>query len=461
MWKRAFAVRLGHCLSLAVYLPLLFVFAAVFTSNLSAQQSEAAARNSVSMSTSLSMQDMQQRIEQLEAEVRVLRSLETEVRGLRAQVQNLTAAGQPALLARETSNSASAVSAQSSAAQESMSMPMRTEELNAPRLQIRGYADVGWSGSDQKGSTNSFALGQYNLFITSRLTDRASFLAETVLEVDSKNQFGIDPQRLLLIYTVNDALNFSFGRYHTGIGFYNTAYHHSAFMQTTLGRPFLFQFEDGGGILPIHNVGVSVTGLLSNAAGLHYLAEIGNGRSARTALGVSPVQNAVAEHNGKAFDLGLYFRPPVVAGLQIGATGYHDHLTPVVLVGGVPTRIPNVSEDIIAGHVVYQNSRFEFLNEGVLMRHQSDGSPVLVNIPGFYSQMSNRWGRYRPYFRYEYLQVPVNDPLYADVGLIHGPHGGLRYDLSEMSAFKVEYGRNFSRNPKAVNTLGMQFSFAF
>jgi hypothetical protein len=448
MWKTLFAVRPGN--RFTVYLLSLFAFTAAFTFNLSGQQNEAAGNPE-------SMQALQQRIEQLEAEVRSLRALETEVSGLRAQLQTLTAAGQPGLLVRE--NNAAATQEQASAAQESM--PMHPEELNMPRLQIRGYADVGWSGSDQKGSTNSFALGQYNLFITSRLTDRASFLAETVLEADSKNQFGIDPQRLLLIYTVNDALNFSFGRYHTGIGFYNTAYHHSAFMQTTLGRPFLFQFEDGGGILPIHNVGVSVTGVLSNAVGLHYLAEIGNGRSARTALGVSPVENAVAEHNGKAFDLGLYFRPPIVTGLQLGASGYHDHLTPVVLVGGVPTRIPNVSEDIIAAHIVYQGPRFEFLNEGVLMRHQSDGSPVTVNIPGFYSQISNRWGRYRPYFRYEYLQVPVNDPLYADVGLIHGPHGGLRFDLSEMAAFKVEYGRNLSRTPKAVNTLGMQFSFAF
>jgi len=36
-------------------------------------------------------------------------------------------------------------------------------------------------------------------------------------------------------------------RYHTAIGYYNTAYHHSTWFQTTTGRPFLFEFEDKGG----------------------------------------------------------------------------------------------------------------------------------------------------------------------------------------------------------------------
>jgi len=36
------------------------------------------------------------------------------------------------------------------------------------------------------------------------------------------------------------------GRYHTAIGWYNTAYHHSAWMQTAIGRPLLFAFETTG-----------------------------------------------------------------------------------------------------------------------------------------------------------------------------------------------------------------------
>jgi hypothetical protein len=194
---------------------------------------------------------------------------------------------------------------------------------------------------------------------------------------------------------------------------------------------------------------------------MHYVAEIGNGRSARTVLGNSPVQNVTDEHNGKAFNLALYVRPPRFSRLQFGASGYHDNLTPVVLVGGVPVNAPNVNENIISGHVVYQTTRFELLNEALVLQHTAANSSRTVNIPGFYSQISQAFGRYRPYFRYEYVNVPVTDPLYSDVGLIHGPRTGIRYSLNESAAFKIEFGRDMRRNLPSVNLVGTQLSFAF
>ena len=330
---------------------------------------------------------------------------------------------------------------------------MRRLESHGPRLQIHGYGDVDWHASDQTGTTNSFALGQLNLFITSQLNDKFSFLAENVIEADQgTNEFGIEPERLMLIYSLNDRFNLSVGRYHTAIGYYNTAYHHSALMQTTLGRPFLFQFEDEGGILPVHNVGASATGLISSSLGLHYIAEIGNGRSVRTTIS-NPVQNVTDENNGKAFNLGFYVQPEAIPGLRAGFSAYHDHLSPL--------NSRSIHENIFAGHVIYKTSHFEFLNEAVVLRHRPDGMDETVNIPGFYSQISRQFGNYRPYFRYEYLNVPGSDPLYSDVGLLHGPIVGLRYDLNEYSALKVEYGRDMRRALPSTNTLGTQLSFAF
>ena len=378
-----------------------------------------------------------------------VQDLEGQVSTLRSQVEGLAA--------KDTANSAGGVApAETSAAQagsEGDTLSSHLDHLgNAPRLQLRGYGDVGWSASNQRGSTNSFALGQLNLFITSRLTDKISFLAETVIEADSEtNEFGIEPERLELIYGINERINLAFGRYHTGIGYYNTAYHHSALMQTAIGRPFLFEFEDEGGILPIHNVGISATGTVSSGLGLHYIAEIGNGRSART--GSNPVQNVTDDNNGKSFNLGFFVRPEHFHGLQFGFSGYHDHVTPTGQTG--------IGENIFAAHVVYQSTRFEFLNEALWLRHTLDHGGAIANIPGFYSQISRRMGNFRPYFRYEYVNVPARDPLYSAVGLLHGPSAGVRYDLSEFAAFKIQYGRNWRRNVAPVNTLATQLSFAF
>jgi len=120
-----------------------------------------------------------------------------------------------------------------------------------------------------------------NLLITSKISDRLSMLTEAVVEADSAtNQFGIELERMLLNYDDSDYFKVGFGRYHTAIGYYNTAHHHSSWMQTAVDRPFLFSFEDRGGILPIHNVGITTTGRIpSGPLGLHYVAEVGNGRA--------------------------------------------------------------------------------------------------------------------------------------------------------------------------------------
>ena len=133
-------------------------------------------------------------------------------------------------------------------------------DVSKTLLNIRGFGDVGLYGGNQKGQTTSFSLGELDLFITSHMSEKFKFLTELVFEVHKDNEFEEDLERVLLEYSYNDYLQLAAGRFHTDIGYYNTAYHHTTWFQTTTNRPFLFQFEDEGGILPIHNVGVSASG---------------------------------------------------------------------------------------------------------------------------------------------------------------------------------------------------------
>jgi hypothetical protein len=325
----------------------------------------------------------------------------------------------------------------------------------SPRLRIRGFSDVRYTASNLKGTTNSFVLGQFNLFVTSRISDQLSTLAEIVTEADSSNnQFGIELERMVLQYKPSDFFQLGIGRYHTSIGFYNTAYHHSTWLQTAVDRPFLFEFEDGGGILPVHSVGITASGIIpAGGLGLHYVAEVANGRSVRLPNNGNPVQNVADENNGKAFNLALFSRPDAVRGLQFGFSGYHDNLS--------PTTQPNVDEWIVSGHAVYQKPNYELLSEAILMRHSpSNGTPT-VNAVGFYTQASRLFGKYRPYFRYEYVNMPDRDLIFPDVHRLNGPIFGLRYNWTEFAAFKIQYGRSMRRLQPSFNTLTLQTSFAF
>lgn len=322
-----------------------------------------------------------------------------------------------------------------------------------PKLKIRGFTDVTLHGSDLKGATTSFSLGQLNLFVTSEMSEKVQFLSEIIFEAGEDNATGVDVERLLLQYSHNDYFKFAVGRYHTAIGYYNTAYHHSTWLQTAIGRPFLFQFEDDGGILPIHNVGISVSGRIpSGSLGLHYVAEVGNGRASRSPLS-EPVQNRVDENNRKAVNFALFARPEAVRGLQTGFSIYHDRLT--------PAGSPAIAQTILAAHVVYARPGFEWLNEVIVIRHAPQGSPRVFHTPGFYTQISRRFGAYRPYLRYEYVNAGGNEPVFGDVGLRHGPSAGLRYDFTDSLAFKVQYDHTELRWQPAFNMLTTQFAFAF
>ena len=320
-----------------------------------------------------------------------------------------------------------------------------------PHLQIQGFADVNFLASDEKGKTSTFALGQLDLFITSQLSEKFSVLAELILEANQRNEFSTEIHRLLLKYHPNDYFSLSAGRYHTSIGYYNTAYHHGSWFATAADRPFIFAFEGKGGILPLHNVGLSATGRIPSLPfGLHYVAEIGNGRASRSRLDRS-VQTTVDENNGKAFNLGLFARPSSIPGFQTGISVYHDRLT--------PEGLPHFGQTIIAGHVVYQNSRYELLNELVLLRHVLRGR--VFQTPGFYSQVARRFGNAKPYFRYQYINVPSDDPMFSDVGRRNGPSIGLRYDLSDFAAFKSQYSYTQRRGLSSVNDLILQLAFTF
>src|SRR5260370_9610744 len=331
-------------------------------------------------------------------------------------------------------------------------------------LRMRGFGDITLHGDSQRHDTTSFSLGQLNLFVTSDISEKFKFLSEIVFEGGPDNIFGetrgennsfsVDVERMVLQYSRSDYFKLAVGRYHAAIGYYNTAYHHSTWFQTTTGRPFLLQFQDRGGILPVHTVGASASGLIpSGHLGLPYVAEGWYGRASRSPITEEPVQNVVDDQNHKAFNLALFARPDAVRGLQVGFSAYRDLLT--------PANLPRIGETIFAAHAVLVRSKFEWLNEALLVRHAPNGIPRVFNTPGFYTQVSKQFGSYRPYFRYQYVNASRTEPIFPDVGLRQGPSFGLRYDASETLAVRLQYDYTALRGQSAVNALALQVGFTF
>jgi hypothetical protein len=128
---------------------------------------------------------------------------------------------------------------------------------------------------------------------------------------------------------------------------------------------------------------------------LRYIAEVGNGRD--YTKDHEPVTNVVDDNNGKAVNFVLLSRPEEVPGLQGGVSLYHDRPR--------PQGSPKFEQTIGSAHLVYLTPTFEWLNEGILIHHNPSGHHA-TNTTGFYTQIAQQFGRFRPYLRYQYINVP-------------------------------------------------------
>jgi hypothetical protein len=144
----------------------------------------------------------------------------------------------------------------------------------------------------------------------------------------------------------------------------------------------------------------------------------------------------VDSNNIKAVNGGLFARPDVLPGLELGFSVYRDTLDPAA---------GNVGETITAAHAVYVTPNFEFLNEVVFLKHVTEMDEASATSKSFYTQLSRRFGVTRPFFRYDYQDVPMSDPVFNlgegihAVGLRKVISAGLHFDIGQFAVIKVQY----------------------
>ena len=103
-----------------------------------------------------------------------------------------------------------------------------------------------------------------------------------------------------------------------------------------------------------------------------------------------------------------------------------------------PLNSVSIGETIVDAYAVLSRRNFEWLNEGLVIRHSPQGMH-LFETPAFYSQFSRKFGILRPYLRYEYVNASSQEPVFPQVGLRTGPTAGMRFDVSNAVALKAQY----------------------
>ena len=101
------------------------------------------------------------------------------------------------------------------------------------------------------------------------------------------------------------------------------------------------------------------------------------------------------------------------------------------------------------------------MNEAVLLHQQVTAGGRSFNSPLGYTQLAYHFGKYRPYFRFQEVNISNADPVTAFVGRYEGPSAGLRVDFFDYAALKLQYNRVFLRNAASQNGLELQVAFTF
>jgi hypothetical protein len=336
-----------------------------------------------------------------------------------------------------------------------------SDEREYPSLKITGFGDIDFSSTHPPEGPRGFSEGQFVLHLASELSPRVTFFGEISFTPRADAGTGSPPasgfntevERMILRFDRSDQLKVSFGRYHTPINWWNTAFHHGQWLQTTITRPEMIEF--GGRFLPVHFVGALVEGAVpASGWNVNYQAGLGNGRGA-----VISRAGDAGDNNGKrAWLVSVFSKPDRAFGLQFGGSLYEDTVT--------LASNREVGERIVSAHVAWTKEDPEFIAEVAGVRHADAASSSAVWSHAFYVQSAYRlpwFGRlWKPYYRFEHIGVNPTDAVFQTVPNLDGSTLGVRYDLTLFAAIKAEY-RTWRRGAGLPRNYGgfLQICFTF
>ncbi|MGH8253475.1 MAG: hypothetical protein ACRES2_05490 [Steroidobacteraceae bacterium] len=305
-------------------------------------------------------------------------------------------------------------------------------------LPLHGFADVGAGTHNPiNPALKGFNVGNLDFYLAPRLGDHTRSLFEMNTEVGSDGEVEVDLERAQIGYQFNDRATVWLGRYHTPYGYVNTSLHHGSWVNDTLRRPMFLQFEDQGGILPAHTVGLWLTG--SNRIGTgKLLYDVYTGNSQEIIDGVLDMRTAGNAH-GKLITGGRaawQFTEGAADGLMLGLHAFNTHITDNAI-ATVNTRVFTYG-----GYLVYDTDTWENIAEIYLFDDQDlgGGSGSHRSNAGFI-QLGYRTLRGLPYARYERAALSQADPYFSSLAAGSSYHRvalGVRFDLDLKSALKLE-----------------------
>ena len=340
-------------------------------------------------------------------------------------------------------------------------------QVAAQETQIRGFADFGTNYTKELPNNQiaddaqvNFILGEQDLFITSDISDRLSFLGETVFKYveASPTRFDISIERIIMKYNIKGNHNILFGKHHTPVNYWNDSYHHGRVLFPTIFRPDMFV----KGVVPLHTTGIRLQGQNLGNLRFGYDVLLGNGGASTDAIDFNKM---------KSIMLGVNMTP--IDHLRFGISYYHDNIP----AGSIQHHTSNVAksgidQSLYSGSISYFGNKFELLAEATVgintykeLLEDSTTKTVSPMSPAGYLYAGYRIKqKFVPYLRADLLQFSHEEMLFP-MNAQRGAVFGLRYEINYLAVVKLEYGYTETWHEDEqlshANTLNFQFAVGF
>ena len=319
-----------------------------------------------------------------------------------------------------------------------------------PSFQGFLFGDVTYL-TTERDVPQGFVLGQVVGHANAALSERLGVFSE-VSARGTPTGYAVEVERIVVRYDFGDRLRVSAGRYHTPIMYWNTAYHHGAWLQTSVARPEMIKF--GSQFLPVHFVGAIAEGAFpTNPLGVSYQVGIGNGR----ATNIARAGDSGDVNGPPAFVASVAMQPVNPFGLRVGMSAYLDRVSPD----------PGIHSDerILSLHALWDSGAPELIAEYVNVYHDPVGDGPDRHSHAFYLQggiqLPGDLAAWTPYVRYERMDVAGPDPIFTDVvedyraALL-----GARFDFEPLGALKGEFRQEEIGGADWQTSVYLQASFA-
>jgi hypothetical protein len=322
--------------------------------------------------------------------------------------------------------------------------PLVLDELrigSSDRIELFMFGDA--SAIARSGENPGFEVGELGLQVTAHLAPGFVGRMETVFAYTDTFGTDIDMERMYLEYR-SAGWTITGGRTHAELGYWNNAFHHGRWLQLTIDRPHVLRFEDHGGMLPIHHVGVSVAhGPPRGEPGLEVAFELGNGHGP-TLLGIQNLGDDNAAKSGlvRVGAVGLLNDT-----LRFGANLGVDEIAaaPATVYPLLPDRpmlelITGLYLALRGDSLVIYSEMYDVLHRGAGRSWNTADGFVVAGyrlgklIPYVQVEARRGDGRTDPFYNPEPMTHPEAMPPtdYTELTL------GLHHDLSSWSALKLE-----------------------